>query len=521
VERESGKRPALSFSGGLVAKLFLLAAANGLAIAALPIMIDHKKWPGVAVVIIATIAIDVVYLSPARFLPAKYLLPMTIMLVIFQLYPVLYTFSIAFTNYSKEHNVSKVQAIKTILAYSEIPDPNAAAYFVTFMGSDSGDLALLLTSSDGTKYLGTSQELKLLAPADIGGTPQSVVVGPYHQLGLAEASSRLADFQKIKIPGPDGTIQLNPQNQTQATSTIRSLEYHADTGEMVDVRTNTVYRQHEGLFVSDSGQSLTPGWRVTIGFDNFTKIFTSSAIRGPFLRAFIWNYVFATLTVFLQFTLGLIIALALTHDRLKGKRIYRSLLVIPFALPSYLTSLMWAGLLNQGFGPVNRLLHTNINWLGDPRWQALIPKLSILLVTMWLGFPYFFLVSTGALTSIPGELIEAASVDGASGWYTFRTVKFPLLMTSLAPLLISSFAFNFNNFNAVYLLTGGGPPIAGARTPAGHTDILITYTYRLAFEAGRGAQYGFAAAISLIIFVMVMAITVVSFRATRTLEQVR
>jgi arabinogalactan oligomer / maltooligosaccharide transport system permease protein len=521
VERESVKRPALSFTWGLVAKLFLLAAANGVALAALPRMIDSEKWLGVAVVIIATLAIDVVYLSPARFLPAKYLLPMTIMLVVFQLYPVLYTFSIAFTNYSTAHNVTKDQAISTILANSEIADPNAPAYFVTFMVSDAGDLALLLTAPDGTKYLGTSQELRQLAETDIGGEPNAAVVDAFHQVGLAEANARIAEFAKLRIPGPTGTIQLNPQNQLQATTTIRSLEYHPDTNEMVNTQTGKVYREVEGAFVSDEGDALNPGWRVVIGFDNFSKIFTSKSIRGPFFRAFIWNYIFATLTVFLQFSLGLAIALAISHSRLRGKRIYRSLLVIPFALPSYLTSLMWAGLLNQGFGPVNRLLHTNINWLGDPRWQGLIPKLSILLVTMWLGFPYFFLVSTGALTSIPGELVEAASVDGASGWYTFRTVKFPLLMTALAPLLISSFAFNFNNFNAVYLLTGGGPPIAGAQTPAGHTDILITYTYRLAFEAGRGAQYGFAAAISLIIFVMVMAITVVSFRATRTLEQVR
>jgi ABC-type sugar transport system permease subunit len=100
-------------------------------------------------------------------------------------------------------------------------------------------------------------------------------------------------------------------------------------------------------------------------------------------------------------------------------------------------------------------------------------------------------------------------------------VRFPLLLTTLAPLLIASFAFNFNNFNAIYLLTKGGPPIQGAQTPVGHTDILITYTYRLAFESGRGADYAFAASISILIFVMIMTISAISFRFTRTLEQVR
>jgi ABC-type sugar transport system permease subunit len=99
-------------------------------------------------------------------------------------------------------------------------------------------------------------------------------------------------------------------------------------------------------------------------------------------------------------------------------------------------------------------------------------------------------------------------------------VTFPLLLVTVAPLLIASFAFNFNNFNIVYLLTRGGPAIQGAQTPAGHTDILISYTYRLAFEGGRGADYGFAAAISVLIFMMVATVSAISFRYTKALEEI-
>jgi ABC-type sugar transport system permease subunit len=130
-----------------------------------------------------------------------------------------------------------------------------------------------------------------------------------------------------------------------------------------------------------------------------------------------------------------------------------------------------------------------------------------------------FLISTGALQAIPESLKEAATVDGATSRQAFRRVTFPLLMVALAPLLIASFAFNFNNFNIIFLLNRGGPPIEGALTPAGHTDILISYTFRLAFEGGRGAEFGFASAIAILIFIMVATISALSFRRTRALEE--
>lgn len=129
-----------------------------------------------------------------------------------------------------------------------------------------------------------------------------------------------------------------------------------------------------------------------------------------------------------------------------------------------------------------------------------------------------FLVATGALQAIPRELTEASSVDGASPWQSFRSVTMPLLLIALSPLLISSFAYNFNNFNAIYLTTEGGPFPADNPTN-GATDLLITYTYRLAF-GGQGAEFGFAAAISLFIFTIVAVVSAVSFRRTRKQEEV-
>ena len=144
----------------------------------------------------------------------------------------------------------------------------------------------------------------------------------------------------------------------------------------------------------------------------------------------------------------------------------------------------------------------------------------MILVSVWLTAPYFFLVSMGALQSIPGELTEAARVDGGGRWQIFRRVTLPLLLIAVAPLLIASFAFNFNNFGNIYLLTGGGPA-ADDQSVAGATDILITYTYKIAFESGKGNDYGLASAVSILIFFIVATISGIAFWKTKALEEVK
>jgi arabinogalactan oligomer/maltooligosaccharide transport system permease protein len=177
---------------------------------------------------------------------------------------------------------------------------------------------------------------------------------------------------------------------------------------------------------------------------------------------------------------------------------------------------VWGGLLNDDFGVVNRLLgHIGIHvpWLFEPNWA----RMSVIIVSTWLTFPYFFLVSLGALAAIPGELVEAARVDGAGRWQVFRKVTLPLLLVAVAPLMIASFAFNFNNFGNVYFLTGGGPA-SSDQSVAGATDILISYSYKIAFASGKGQDFGLAATISIFIFVIIGTISAISFSRTKSLE---
>jgi len=130
------------------------------------------------------------------------------------------------------------------------------------------------------------------------------------------------------------------------------------------------------------------------------------------------------------------------------------------------------------------------------------------------------LICSGALQSIPDDYYHAAQVDGASSWQQFRRITLPLLMVAVGPLLIASFTFNFNNFNLIYIFNAGNPPIANTPTPAGHTDILISYVYNLAFTGRTGINYGFASAVTIVIFLIVGAITLFQFRYTRMWEEV-
>ncbi len=185
------------------------------------------------------------------------------------------------------------------------------------------------------------------------------------------------------------------------------------------------------------------------------------------MSVFIWTCVYAAGSVLLTFSFGLFLAITLNKSGLRLRRLQRSLLIIPYAIPAFLSVLVWGGLLNDDFGLINRALGTDIPWLLGANWA----KVSCLLVNFWLGFPYFFLICTGSLQAIPDELTEAARVDGASPRQVFGKVTLPLLLVAVAPLLIASFAFNFNNFNNIYFLTRGGP-YGEDQVVAGSTDDL-------------------------------------------------
>ncbi len=296
------------------------------------------------------------------------------------------------------------------------------------------------------------------------------------------------------------------------------LEYDEARGTFTDLESGVEYRDNgEGQFQADDGSTLQTGWRVFVGLDNFTRAFTDPELRDPLVRVTVWTFAFAFLSVATTFAVGLLLAIAFNRSDMRGKKVYRVMMILPYAFPAFLSGLVWAGLLNPEFGFVNTVFFggADIPWLTDP-WLA---RLSVLVVNLWLGFPYMFLVTTGALQSLPEDVDEAARMDGAGPWRIFRSIKLPLLLVSVAPLLISSFAFNFNNFNIIYMLTGGGPRFPDAGSNIGATDLLITVVYKTAFS-GVGRDYGLASALSIVIFLIVATISAISFRQTKALEEI-
>jgi len=294
---------------------------------------------------------------------------------------------------------------------------------------------------------------------------------------------------------------------------------------IVNTRTNEPLIEDKGSFydIDENGnQVFLIGYTAWVGLENFLRIFTDKRISGPFMNIFVWTIMWSLFSVLLSFLIGLVFALVLNNERLRGRNVYRTLLIIPWAVPYFISVLTWKnGILNETYGILNKIILPflgldPVKWFNDQYWA----KLACIIVNTWLTFPYMMTISLGALQSIPDELYEVAAIDGAGKWQNFRHITFPLLLTVVAPLLISSFAFTFNNFTLIYLLNSGGPPMVGATTPAGHTDILISYVYKLAFE-GRGQEFGFASAISVIIFVLVGGISLLNFKISGAFEEIR
>ena len=500
---------------GIVFRILFLSLVDSLAFWAGSHLLVSRNWLGLVWLLVATIAINYVYISK-RARASKWLLPGTILLIIFKIYPILFTATAAFSNYSTAHFVSRPEAIENLVQQNIQQVPDSPQYSIVPIHSGT-TLGLVVTDPITNKvYLGTKDALKEIANPKFeeNGNPRAPVgwqVYSEYELNTDEVQTKLTTLL-VPMTEPEGTF-IMVSDLTTAFQFASDVIYDAKKDELVRQSNGYVFPEVEGAFVDEDGTSLDPGWRVNVGFKNFKSVVTDPVVRGPFVRVLIWTFVYAFLTVITTFIFGLFLALLLNHPGVKGRKLLRSTLIIPYAMPGFLSLLIWAGFLNDDFGVINNLFNSSIPWLTDPFWA----KVSTVLVNLWLGFPYMFLICTGAIQSIPAELAEAAEVDGAKPRQILTKIKLPLLLVTVSPLLIGSFAYNFNNFGGIYLLTGGGPPVADSEI-AGATDILISYTYKLAIEAGHGNDYGLACAISILIFFIVAGVSTISFTRTRALE---
>jgi arabinogalactan oligomer/maltooligosaccharide transport system permease protein len=274
------------------------------------------------------------------------------------------------------------------------------------------------------------------------------------------------------------------------------------------------------VVLSFSNMSLTNlrDWEI-VGFRNYASLATGAEAQkfwSVFAKTVFWTVV----NVFFHVTLGVLLAVTL-NGPVRGKSIYRVLLVIPWAVPAYITALTWRGMFDEQFGAVNQLIQAlgwinaalpsflrlePVNWLGEAG-----PALAACIIAnVWLGFPFMMVIALGGLQGIPAELYEAARIDRASRWQQFREITLPMLKPVLIPAITLGAVWTFNNLNVVWLVSNGGEP-------ADQTHILVSYVYKAVFNL---YQYGYGAALSMVIFFILLAFSLVFLSRTRATEAI-
>ncbi|MBD0380089.1 carbohydrate ABC transporter permease [Paenibacillus sedimenti] len=252
-----------------------------------------------------------------------------------------------------------------------------------------------------------------------------------------------------------------------------------------------------------------------VGFDTFKDLITLKTWSHTFYGVLTWTIVWAVLSTISTFFGGFLVALIIQQKEIRFKSLWRTMLIIPYAIPQLISLLVMRNLFNGQFGPINQYLSYfglgKVPWLSDPFWA----KVTVIVVNMWVGIPVSMLLIMGVLVTIPRDFYEAAEVDGASVFQKFRIITFPMVMFTCAPILITQFAGNINNFNAIFLLTGGAP-VKGDYQYAGATDLLVTWLYNLTLSQSR---YNMASALGIIIFVMIAAFSIYNYRRTRSFKE--
>lgn len=272
------------------------------------------------------------------------------------------------------------------------------------------------------------------------------------------------------------------------------------------------------IIISFTDYSLYSNGNVNfVGLQNFKSVLTGN-LKPLFFPVFGWTVIFALASTTGCFIVGLLLALMVENPNIKERGIYKAILILPWALPVTIAILSFQGLLNGTYGQINTVLlnlhiiKEPIMWLTDPN-KA---RFALIVINIWLGFPYMMSICIGAINAIPPEYYEAAEVDGANKIIQFIKITLPSIAQTAWPLLISSFAFNFNNFGSAYLVTNGNP----ARTTtqfAGYTDILASVNYKLITLSGK---YCTASAISILIFILLAAITFFQLRKSGQFSEV-
>ncbi len=518
-----------SFSVGSISLILLgLMILDAFAISFIYLLLGDGVWQLALIISAIVLLINIIWLHPRGF-PLRWMSPGLSFMILVSIFPIILTIYIAFTNYGTGHILTKEQTIELFAERTYLPDDAVIFDYTVFQNGEGAYGLWVQEGENGSHaFAGTGRFLipgavitEHVGQLDADGIPETV--GDYQRLDRKQSLRAIAELANVEFGVGSSAVQITTQLGKAAQLRPRYL-YDAAKDAIVDQETAVTYLadNKQGIFTAADGQELIPGYQVTVGLNNFNRFLNTPSFRGPLLQIFVWTFIYAGVTVLIAFSFGLAIALFFGRDMPFG-RVIKSLFIIPFAIPSVLTILIWRGLLNPLTGVVSTTLagifNQPVGWppvFSDPFWV----KVALIGISVWLAYPYFMLINSGALQAIPQDMFEAADIDGANAWQKFRHLTLPLLLVGVGPLLIGSFIANFNAFNTIYLFNDGGPPMVGTATPAGHSDILISYVYRLAFGGSGGQDFGYASAITMIIFLVLLGFTLIQFRYMKVWEGV-
>lgn len=493
------------------------AAAAALVLASLyfvTVVYAAGEWLLAGTILLVLALAGWVYTSP-RFYAWRYLFPGIAGVVIFVVFPILYTVSIGFTNYSTRNLLKFERATAYFL--DETYQAEGGSYAFTLL-ADGGDYRARLQESEGERTFVTPVlDLGKTAPRTVEAT-EADEAPPGEPVQIRELIQLQPALKTLTIELPGGaSVRMTGLRQF---GPVHKLYRQDEQGRLVNQQTGEVLTPNfkTGFYERPDGDAVPPGFQINVGLDHFKRVFTDEAFRQPFLRIFGWTVVFAGLTVVFAASLGMLLAVLMSWEALRFKAVYQTLLFLPYAVPGFISILVFKGLFNNNFGEINLILDALFGikpaWFSDP----FLAKVMILIVNTWLGYPYMMVVCMGLIKAIPSDLYEASAVAGAGPLTNFFRITMPLVLKPLTPLLIAAFAFNFNNFVLINLLTNGRPDFLDTSVPAGTTDILVSYTYRIAFEDS-GQNFGLAAAISTVVFAMVALLSWINLRAARVTKE--
>lgn len=443
----------------------------------------------------------------------RYVYPCLLGIMMFIVFPLVYTFSISFTNYGST-NILSLERVKEIHLNKQVKTGDHTFFLAVYQQDDHYQLQLTDKNDKDSVYTTDAFALKGQATEVAAHT------------GAFATGKKLSMRDVVKQRSALGEVGVILENDVRLVMTsLREFSAMAPqyregaNNELVDVHTGQVIRPdtHIGFYVDAAGEKVAPGFSVYVGGENYDRLINDRGIREPFFKIFLWTIVFAALSVALCAMIGLLLANLMQWEPLKERGIYRVLLILPYAVPAFISILIFKGLFNQNFGEINMILEglfgIQPEWMTNPTFA----RTMILIVNTWLGYPYMMIVCMGLLKAIPEDLYEASAIDGANPIHNLLYVTLPNIARPMAPILIASFAFNFNNFVLIDLLTAGGPMMPGTSTEAGFTDLLVNFTFRTAFVAGQ--DFGLASAIATMIFLIVGFISWVNLRATRSSQE--